>query len=110
MRQERVVVLVEQHRRRGHRHFHFHHVLLVIEPEHDDLLGVGDAGANFASLSAMMAFFGAAWITLSRPSECLPAMTSSVFAGTAILSCFPAAATSRMRSPSLTPSPERRLQ
>ena len=67
-------------------------------------------GPNFASLSAMVAFFGAAWITLRRPSAFLPAMTSSVFTGTATLSCFPAAATSRMRSPCFTPNPERRLQ
>jgi len=66
-------------------------------------------GANFASLSAMVAFFGAAWITLSRPSECLPAMTSPCLRHRD-LELLPPRATSRIDRPDLTPSPERRLQ
>ena len=67
-------------------------------------------GPNCASLSTTVALRGAASTTLRSPSMLLPAITSSVVAGTFTPSCFPARATSRMRSPSFTPSPVRRLQ
>jgi len=71
--------------------------------------GLRMAGPNWASASATVAFFGAAWTTLRSPSRFLPAITSSVFAGTTVFNCCPARATSRMRSPSFTPRPLRRL-
>jgi hypothetical protein len=43
---ERIVELAEEDRRGGRRHFHLGDVLLVVVPEHDDLLGIRDAGAE----------------------------------------------------------------
>ena len=68
------------------------------------------SSASASICGAPVALRGAASTTLRSPSIFLPAITSSVVAGTFTPSSFPARATSRMRSPSFTPSPVRRLQ
>src|SRR3954452_10822655 len=65
-------------------------------------------GANCASFSETKGPL-ALESTLCSPAISLPAIRSSVLAGTATFICLAAAATSRMRSPCFMPKPDLRL-